>query len=137
MRPARRHLAVLLPVTCLVAVLGGGADCNSFGQCECTPCQSAIVLNVFDEDNQPLADWVVDATLNGAPVDVTNCDETLRVAPGTCSFGFETGVYRISIQAPGFQTRQLAARFAAKSGEDCCSTCLPVGTTVNAVLERE
>lgn len=147
MRSARRHtasltrlvrLARLGPVGALasVALLATGSDCSNLGQCECFPCQSAVVLNVFDEDSQPLSDWVVEATLDGLPVDVSACDEAVRISPGTCSFGSETGVYRITVQAPGFQTRQLAARFAARSGEDCCS-CLPVGATVTAILERD
>jgi uncharacterized protein YigE (DUF2233 family) len=126
---------MLVVVSCL-ALAALGSTCGNLGQCECFPCQSAIVLNVFDEDSQPLTNWSIEASVDGAPVDTTPCAPEFRINPAGCSFGFETGVYRITVQSPGFRTRQIAARFAAQSGEDCCR-CLQFGATVNAFLERE
>ena len=66
--------------------------------------------------------------------DISNCDPAFRLN-NTCGFGQTPGVYRITVRGAGFQTRQIAARFAAKSGQDCC-TCLPV-EDVTAVLVPE
>ena len=81
------------------------------------------------------ANWTAEATVDDQPVpDITNCDPGFRL-DNTCSFGQQAGIYRITVRSPGFQTRQLAARFAAKSGEDCC-TCL-LGEDIDAVLVAE
>jgi hypothetical protein len=102
------------------------------GQCEdCVACVNAITLTVTDEDGNEPQGWVMEATQDGEVVDDFGaCDEDVRVG-GTCSFGVEAGLYRIVVRAPGFETREIAARFASSN---CCQ-CL-VGINVNAVLER-
>ena len=117
-----------------LALFAMGADCSSIGQCNCFPCTSAIHLKVFDNQNNALTDgWTAEATVDGTTVDdITNCEAGARFG-NECTFGNQTGLYRITVRAPGFATRQLAARFAAKSGEDCCR-CLSE-TVVTAILE--
>jgi hypothetical protein len=126
---------VLLAVASLAAFVAlGGADCSGIGECPCIPCTSAIHLKVLDDQLNTLNDgWTVEATLNGTPVaDITNCEPGARFN-NECTFGGETGLYRITVRDEGFQTRQIAARFSAKSGEDCCR-CL-TETVVTAILE--
>lgn len=131
-----RRLALFL--VSLVSVSLGGSTCSN-GDCPCTPCGSAINLTVVDDQNvASTADWTVEATLDGTSIDdVSACDPTLRLG-NSCSFGRDTGLYRITVRAPGVQTRQIAARFAAPSGIDCCTggPCLQ-STKVTAVLVPE
>src|SRR5688572_22634178 len=101
-----------------LALLTSSSTCDSFG-CECAPCGSAIDLAVFDLDGNALDEgWTVEATLDGFTVDdvATNCDPAFRFAGNACSFGFETGMYRITLRGPDIETREIAARAAAKSG---------------------
>jgi hypothetical protein len=125
--------AVLSALSVVAFVATGSTNCDSGGQCECIPCTSAINLQVFDENDNALGTgWSAEATVDGAVVnDIVNCDESTRFG-NSCDFGQETGIYRITIRAAGFLTKQIAARFAAKSGEDCC-VCLQA-TAVHAVL---
>ncbi len=113
-----------------------GANCDGVSTCECFPCTSAIDLQVFDSQGNALGDaWTAEATVDGVAVeDIVNCDPSARFG-NDCSFGQVTGLYRITVRSPGFQTKQIAARFAAKTGEDCCR-CLQA-TTVHAVLLEE
>lgn len=82
---------------------------------------SAVLLTVLDQDGNPLnAPWVMAATLDGAVVDDGGaCDPDLR-AGNSCAFGAATGVYRIVVDAPGYLPREVAARSAAATGQDCC-----------------
>lgn len=120
------------------AVLTTGVDCAQRSECSCFACnQDAVTLNVFDAGGLPLPIFIVDATLDGVPVDTTSCNDAVRLGSATCAFGSDLGVYRVTVQAEGFKTRQVAARFATKSGEDCCMVGCLGGTTVNVVLEEE
>lgn len=124
-------LPLLVPLVALVA-------CPAAEPCECISCDgSAVTLHVFDEAGQSFPEFVVDATVDGAVVDTSTCnDPNARFTLGSCTFGDRAGVYRVNVRASGYETRHLVARFAARSGEDCCvSPCLR-GITVNAVLER-
>ena len=118
------------------AVVVGASNCDNINNCACFPCSSAIDLKVFDDAGDPLDDdWTAEAAVDGVTVDDTvNCDPNARFG-AECTFGAETGVYRITIRDPGHETKQIAARFAAKSGDDCCR-CLPA-TSVNATLIAE
>lgn len=119
-----------------LALLTSSSTCDSFG-CECTPCGAAIDLAVFDIDGTALdAGWTVEATLDGFTIDdvAANCDPTIRFG-NACSFGFQTGIYRITVRGDGFQTREIAARNAAKSGDDCCNGACINATSVDAFLE--
>jgi hypothetical protein len=113
----------------------GAAACDTSSQCECVPCPNgAINLVVFDADSTALnTGWSVEATHDGQPVDTSGCLEEIRGVSNSCFFGSDTGLYRITITSPDFQTRQIAARNAAVL-QDCC-TCVQT-TTVNAFLER-
>ena len=52
-----------------------------------------------------------------------------------CAFGSRTGIYRITVRGPGFETREIAARVAAKSGDNCCDGSCVTSTTVSAFLD--
>ena len=119
-----------------LALLTSSSTCDSFG-CECAPCGAAIDLAVFDTDGAALdTGWTVEATLDGFTVDdvAANCDAAVRFG-NACSFGFQTGIYRITVRGDGFQTREIAARNAAKSGDDCCNFACINATSVDAFLE--
>lgn len=98
-----------------------GSTCGSSDDCACFPCGAAIGLTVLDEAGNALNDaWVMAATLDGAPVDDEGaCDPDLRLG-NSCTFGNATGVYRIVVEAPGYLPREVAARSAVASGQDCC-----------------
>ena len=114
-------LLVSLAVVALAASLLSGSSCGTNDDCECFPCGAAIGLTVQDQDGTALDDdWVMAATLDGAAVDDQGaCDPDLRTG-NSCAFGDATGMYRIVIEAPGFRTREVAARSAVESGRDCC-----------------
>lgn len=105
------------------AVVGtvGTVACDSFA-CQCFPCGRAIDLAVFDQDGNALADgWTVEATVDGFAVDLAECEPDFRFGSNACSFGDTTGIYRITLRGPDIQTREIAARAAARSGDDCCN----------------
>lgn len=134
-----RARSLTLVLLALVAALGQlGATCSTPPACECFPCLTAIALTVVDQDGNPLeAPWVMAATLDGEEVDDGgNCDPDLRMG-NSCVFGVATGVYRIVVQAPGYQTREVAARCAAATGEDCCLGACAAETQVVARLLPE
>ncbi|HEY4220570.1 MAG TPA: hypothetical protein VGO62_04490 [Myxococcota bacterium] len=134
MRSLPPILASLASLAAFVAtsLLLGGGDCSGQGSCACFPCTSAIHLRVTDDQANPLNNgWTVEADLDGTPVDVAGCAQGARFA-NECTFGTALGVYRITVRDPGFEDRQIAARFAAKSGDDCCR-CLDE-TIVDAEL---
>ncbi len=104
--------------------------------CACTVCADAITLTVVDSADAAVNTFGVEATVNGNPVaNTSNCDPGVR-GTNTCSFGTELGVYDIVVRAPGFATKELAARFASDGGTDCCVNCAP-NTLVDAVLIAE
>lgn len=113
---------VWLAVAALPASLLSGSSCSTNDDCECFPCGGAIGLTVEDQDGTALdVAWVMAATQDGAPVDDQGaCDPDLRTG-NSCAFGTTTGVYRIVVEAPGFQSREVAARSAVASGQDCCT----------------
>ena len=118
-----------------LALLTSSSTCNNFG-CPCDPCGAAIDLAVFDIDGNALDDgWTVEATVDGFTVDdvAANCDPNFRFG-NACSFGFTTGIYRITLRGPLVETREIAARAAARSGDDCCNSCINA-TSVDAFLE--
>jgi hypothetical protein len=122
-------------VAILAAAMLSGSDCSGVQQCtQCFPCTSAIDLVVLDDQNNALTDnWTVEATLDGQEVqDVTNCDPATRGGTNECSFGSSPGIYRITVRDVGRETREIAARFAAKIGQTCCQ-CLQQ-TKVTAIL---
>lgn len=126
-------LALSLPAVALLP----GATCTGPSPCQCSVCSNAIELAVFRADNEALDNsFIVEATLDGLPVeDISNCDPEVRF-DNACFFGTASGLYRMTVSGPGFVPRVIAARAAAKSGEDCCNTCLEP-TTVSAFLERD
>lgn len=119
LRPVR--LALIVVAASGALALATGSSCSTSDDCECFPCGAAIGLTVLDEDGNALNDdWVMAATLDGAPVDdASACDPGLRLG-NSCAFGVATGVYRVVVEAPGFATREVAARSAVGSGQDCC-----------------
>ncbi|MCC7070677.1 MAG: hypothetical protein IT383_05105 [Deltaproteobacteria bacterium] len=119
----RARSLVLVLLVLLGALPPLGATCGSPEECPCFPCLiTAVALTVVDQDGNPLEQpWVMAATLDGEVVDDGGaCDPDLRIGD-TCAFGDSTGVYRIVVEAPGYQTREVAARCAAASGVDCCA----------------
>lgn len=104
-----------------LGLLLAGANCGNAEPCECFPCGAAVALTVLDEAGNALNDpWVMAATLDGSPVDDGGaCDPDFRLG-NSCAFGTETGVYRVVVEAPGYRTREVAARSAVASGQDCC-----------------
>jgi hypothetical protein len=137
LRPRRALVATsMVSLVGVLALLTSSSTCGSFG-CECAPCGAAIDLAVFDVDGNALDDgWTVEATVDGFAVDdvTTNCDPAFRFAGNACSFGDRTGIYRITLRGPDIVTREIAARAAAKSGDDCCANCINA-TSVSAFLE--
>ncbi|MBI1946685.1 MAG: hypothetical protein HYS27_13385 [Deltaproteobacteria bacterium] len=122
-----RAILALSSAVVAAAVLVG-ATCATPEECPCFPCMGAVGLTVLDDVGNPLNDpWVMAATLDGEPVDDGGaCDPDLRTG-NTCVFGTATGVYRIVVEAPGYQPREVAGRCAAATGQDCC-----MGDCVNA-----
>ena len=126
--------SLLLALTLTATAFAQGSSCGQLGVCECLTCTSAIDLAVFDADGEPLASgWTLEATLDGAAIDVSSCDADLRFE-NVCSFGSQSGIYRMAVRGTGFATRELAARVAAKSGEDCCNNACVSSTAVDAFL---
>jgi hypothetical protein len=124
-----RPLLVFAPL--IVAALLAGSTCDTVDDCTCFPCGSAIGLTVLDQDGNALNDgWVMAATLDGAPVDDGSaCDVDIR-AGNSCIFGTATGVYRIVVEDDGRQPREVAARSAVESGQDCCAGACALETEV-------
>lgn len=118
---ARLSRALSLWIAAPLGLLLAGSTCGTNEPCECFPCGAAVGLTVLDEAGNALNDpWVMAATLNGDPVDDGgSCDPDFRLG-NSCAFGTETGVYRVVVEAPGYQTREVAARSAVASGQDCC-----------------
>lgn len=99
-------------------------------ECDCRVCLAgqAITLTVTDQDGAAPPDWLVDATVDGAPVlDITACQPENRVA-NTCTLGSDIGVYHIVVRAPGFADKEASVRVAVPAGQDCCGAstqCVP------------
>ena len=128
--------AFALVLTLVAVVFSQGSSCGQAGVCECSACLSAVDLAVFDAEGEPLdTGWTVEATVDGFGVeDIANCDPEFRFN-NACSFGSRSGIYRITVRGTDFEPRELAARVAAKSGEDCCDGICIGSTPVNAFLE--
>ena len=127
-------LARALPVFSVAFLMG--SNCGGFTDCPCIPCTGAVDMSVVDSAGNALnTGWIVDATVDGVAVpDVSNCDINFRVG-NECTFGQDTGIYRINVSGDGFLTRQKTARFAAKSGEDCCRVACLGPALVEIVLD--
>lgn len=128
--------ALALAFSLIAVAFAQGSSCGTPGPCECFACLSAIDLAVFDADGAPIdTGWTVEATVDGFAVeDIANCDPEFRFG-NACSFGSRSGIYRITVRGTGFQTRELAARAAAKSGENCCDGRCIASATVSAFLD--
>lgn len=120
----------------MLVFLSLAANCGQLGPCECFACFTAIDLAVFDADGNALdTGWTVEATLDGFAVeDTANCDPELRFG-NACSFGSRTGIYRITVRGDGFKPHQMAARVAARSGDNCCNGNCVASTAVSALLD--
>jgi hypothetical protein len=121
----------------LLGLVGGIAlpACPNVGaECLCIACGTAINLNVVDADGNAIADWDVEATVDGQSVDTSSCTPGARAGANSCTFGFETGVYVIVIRSP-FEEQEIAARFASTAADDCCNFgCIGRSTNVVATL---
>ena len=120
-----------LPLAIAVTPLLLASTCGTGDDCDCFPCGPAIGLSVLDQDGNALDDdWVMAATLDGNPInDDGACDPDFRLGNG-CAFGNATGVYRIVVEAPGYRPREVAARNAVASGQDCCMGACAATTQV-------
>lgn len=126
----------MLAIASTAAFFSLASTCGRLGPCECFVCFTAIDLAVFDADGNALdTGWTVEATVDGFAVeDVANCDADVRFG-NACSFGSSTGMYRITVRGEELNPRELAARVAARSGDDCCNGGCALPTAVSAFLD--
>jgi hypothetical protein len=121
----------VIVVVCGAVVGSVGASCGEGSPCECFPCGFAVTVSVVDPNVQPLDAWTLQATLDGELVDTSECDPTVRQGNNVCGFGDRTGVYQIVVRTATTE-KEVAARFAARGGQDCCN-CL-TGEVVQVTL---
>jgi hypothetical protein len=128
-----RALVVVLALAPFVA----SANCGTGGgQCPCPACAGAVSLTVTDEAGNGLTDWLMEATLNGVPVDDFGACAPQNRVGSNCVFGQESGMYHVVVRAAGFETREIAVRVAAPSGADCCNGFFCVGpVNIDARME--
>jgi hypothetical protein len=119
-----------IPVLGALAFVAGGS-CGDGFTCDCVPCGFAITVVVVDEDLAAFGgDWTIEASLDGVPVDASNCDPQNRQGDNTCGLGLDTGTYQLVLRTPTAE-KSFVARFAGRAGQNCCDCIL--GETIQVV----
>ncbi len=107
----------------LLLALVSACDTDAF-ECQCAPCGPALVVVGVDTTGAVQAGaWTVAATLDGEPVDTSNCDPAVRGDSNECGFGFGVGVYQLLVRSDNGE-KAVAARFSSQVGQNCCACIL-------------
>jgi|GEM_PF-2264024 len=111
-----------------VALLSSGCPGDSGEVCQCLVCaeDTAIAIDVADEEGVEVEDFVVEVLFNGENLgQPEGCSAEARDGDNACTFGSELGVYQVVVLAPGYERYEAAVRISDEGEREvCCRACL-------------
>ena len=117
---------VFAALSLAIGVLLSGCVDGDGNACTCQICREAISLTVIDVDTEaPIDDFLVEVVLNDVVIGEPAACRFDNRTDNTCAFGYQSGLYKLVIKAPDYETREATVRFTEEApSEICCKACL-------------